>query len=410
MFDFLNVPIGYVIDFCYKLIPNYALALLLFALIMKIVLFPLGIKQQKNTVKQAKLRPKEQAIRKRYAGRNDKVTQQKMNEEIMKLYQEENFNPAGGCLPMILQLVILLALYGVITNPLQYVAHIDKDAITNVGIETVIAYHQGKLDTETLSEADKTALETAAKKIVDNEDGTFDYDEVTNPFIQQVDLARVLRNQPDLSLFVGESEATGKTLLPADFTSEDLPDFTIFGGKFDLSRTPAFKSFDWLMAIPILTLLFTFLSMKLTKKLTYQPQAATGDAAVSMKLMDYMMPLMSTYFTFHVPAVIAVYWIYQQVFSTLQQLVLKLMYPYPNFTEEDYKAAEREMNKGVKMSNRAKKREAKRAAHRIDLDDEETDVEATDDAPTTKAPAKRDPGMIPPAALKDESDKPTDNG
>ena len=328
----------------------------------------------------------------------------------MKLYQEENFNPAGGCLPMILQLVILLALYGVITNPLQYVAHIDKDAITNVGIETVIAYHQGKLDTDVLSETDISTLETAAKKIEVNDDGTVNYDEVTNPFLSQVDLARVLRNQPDFSLFVGESETTGKELLPADFTHEDLPNFTIFGGSFDLSRTPAFKTFDWLMAIPILTFLFTFVSMKLTKKLTYQPQAATGDAALSMKLMDIMMPLMSTYFTFHVPAVIAVYWIYQNVFSTLQQLVLKMMYPYPNFTEEDYKEAEKEMNKGLKASNRSKKHENKRAAHRIDLDDEASASETSDETPAPKAPVKHNPGMIPPAALKDESDKPTDNG
>lgn len=62
------------------IIPNYAIAILLFALIIKIIFFPLGIKQQKNMQKQASLRPKEMAIRKRYAGRTDKVTQQKMQQ------------------------------------------------------------------------------------------------------------------------------------------------------------------------------------------------------------------------------------------------------------------------------------------------------------------------------------------
>ena len=407
MFDFLNVPIGYVIDFCYRLVPNYAIALLLFALVMKILLFPLSIKQQKNTVKQAKLRPKEMAIRKRYAGRTDKATQQKMQEEILKLQQEENFSPLSGCLPMLVQFIIILALYAVITAPLQYVTHVDKDAIDAVGIETVIAYHNGTLDTESLSEKDVEVLKAAAEKISVNDDGSLGFSSVTNPFASQVDLVRVLRDQEDLAPFVGVSTHTGKELLPDDFTREDLPNFTIFGGSFDLSRTPSFSSFDWLLMIPLLTFLITFVSMKLNKKLTYQPVQTTEDAGCSMKLMDYMMPLMSTYFTFMVPSVIAVYWIYQNVLSTVQQLVLKTMYPYPVFTEEDYKEAEREMNKGVKMSNKEKKRAAKRAAHRIDLDDASEESEDTPALPQTP-PTRRDPGLVPPAALKDESDKPTD--
>jgi YidC/Oxa1 family membrane protein insertase len=112
--NFLNKPIGWIINFCYDLIPNYAIALLIFTIVMKLILFPFGIKQQKNMIRQAKLRPKEMAIRNRYAGRTDKATQQKMQQEVMKLYQDENYNPASGCLPMILQLVIIFALYGVI--------------------------------------------------------------------------------------------------------------------------------------------------------------------------------------------------------------------------------------------------------------------------------------------------------
>ena len=71
--DILNVPLGYIIKFCYMIIPNYALALLLFAIIVKALMFPLGIKQQKNQIKQAELRPKETAIRKRYADRKSVV-------------------------------------------------------------------------------------------------------------------------------------------------------------------------------------------------------------------------------------------------------------------------------------------------------------------------------------------------
>ena len=118
--SYLYKAFGWVLDLCYKIVPNYLVAILLFALIIKIVMFPLGIKQQKNSQKQARLRPKELAIRKKYAGRNDKATQQKAQQEIMELYQKENYSMFGGCLPLLIQFPIIIALYNVIRNPLQY--------------------------------------------------------------------------------------------------------------------------------------------------------------------------------------------------------------------------------------------------------------------------------------------------
>lgn len=396
---FLNKPIGWVIKLCYQLVPNYAIALLLFALIMKVILFPFGIKQQKNMVRQARLRPKEMAIRARYAGRTDKVTQQKMQQDLMKLYQDEHYNPASGCLPMILQLVIIFALFGVIQAPLTYVSDFSSDEIKQMGVSVVQLYSEDKLDKEDLSEATIKAIEKQLSNIKENEDGTKDYSEVSNPTVDQMELIRIVRNNFD-------AFKACEGALPEGTELSDLPSFTVFGGSIDLARKPDFGNFDWLMLIPVLTFIFTFGSMKITKKLTYQPaiQAQSADAGCSMKMMDYMLPLMSTFFTFSVPAVIAVYWIYQNVFSTLQQLVLKLMYPIPTFTEEEYKAAEREMNKGIKQT-KSQKRTAKRAAHRIDLDDDVPAEETAKELPASK-PTGKPSGMIPPAALKDESDKP----
>ena len=115
----INRPLGWIIEISYRFTHNYAIALFIFALVLQIVLFPLGIKQQKNSVKQASLRPKEMAIRKKYAGRNDKPTQQKLNEEIMELYQRENFNPMGGCLPMLIQFPILMALFMFVPSAIE---------------------------------------------------------------------------------------------------------------------------------------------------------------------------------------------------------------------------------------------------------------------------------------------------
>ena len=407
--NLLNKPIGWRIKLCYQLIPNYAIALLLFTLVMKLILFPFGIKQQKNMIRQAKLRPKEMAIRNRYAGRTDKATQQKMQQEVMKLYQDENYNPASGCLPMILQLVIIFALYAVIQAPLTYVSDFSKEEIKDMGVAVVELYKEGKLDESTLSKANLNAIKAQAEKIkeVKDEEGNvtgYDYSDVKNPLTgrNEVYLIRIVKNNLDA---VNATEYFAENQISA----KDLPNFYLTGKSLDLSRTPSFNSFNWLLLMPVLTFAFTFASMKINKKLTYQPpqQAQTADMGCSMKLMDYMMPLMSTYITFMVPAVIAVYWIYNNVLSTVQQLVLKVMYPVPVFTEEDYKNAEREMNKGIKQPKK-KANNGKRAAHRIDLDESAETAPASESNVESETKKSKGHDLIAPAAIKDESDKQKD--
>lgn len=91
--DILYIPFGYIMKFCCLIAGNnYVIALFFFALLLQVVLFPLGIKQQKSQITMAKLRPKEMAIRKKYAGRTDKPTQQKMNMEIQQLYADNGYN------------------------------------------------------------------------------------------------------------------------------------------------------------------------------------------------------------------------------------------------------------------------------------------------------------------------------
>ncbi len=405
----LNKPIGWIISLCYKLIPNYALALLLFAIVMKLVLFPFGIKQQKNMLKQAKLRPKEQAIRKRYAGRDDQVTRQKMQEDLMKLYQDEGYNPASGCLPMILQLVIVFAVYGVMRAPLTYVSNLSNKEIKDLGVGIVRLYDEGLLEEKDFNKNAWKSIEKQAGKIEKNkvtdeetgeEEEVKDFSKVKNPIADQVDLTRIVRNNYDKLDEYG--------YLPKGITYKDLPNFYLFGETFDLSVYPT-VAFNWYILIPILTFVFTFGSMKLSKKFMYQSdiqQQQSADMGCSMKIMDYVMPLMSTFITFSMPSIIAVYWIYNNVLSFAQQVVLKFMYPIPVFTEEDYKQAEREMNKGIKQPKK-KANNGKRAAHRIDLDDDDV-VEAPKQEPKK---VKEDPkaSLIAPAQMKDESDKKSDN-
>ena len=125
MLDFLISIPGYILKWCNNLVGNqYLLALLLFAVIVEIALLPLGISQQRKSRKQAKLRPKEMAIRKKYNGRDDQQSKQKMSLEIQEMYQKEGFNPMSGCLPMLIQLPIIIALYNIVMNPLKYICNL----------------------------------------------------------------------------------------------------------------------------------------------------------------------------------------------------------------------------------------------------------------------------------------------
>lgn len=334
MLDWLYQGLGYIIRFCYSLTNNYALALLVFAVFVKLVFFPFGIKQQKNMVKQATLRPREMAIRKKYDGRTDQKTQQKQQEEIMQLYRDENYNPMGGCLPLLIQFPILLLLYKVITKPLTYICQFSSETIAaiNAKIEELIS-----------AGADITASAAA---------GSYSAEITTITQMNELGLEKFA----DIEGFV----------------SHTIPNFEIFGG-LNLAYTPSFKNFSWLLLIPLFTLVFTLLSSKISKKLSYQaPSAQDAANSSTMKIMEYSMPLLSTYICFTVPATIGLYWIYQNILSILQQVILYKLYPYPKFTEEDYKAAE----KAVGADKKPKKKEERdpnapkpHSLHHIDDDE-----------------------------------------
>ena len=343
----INRPLGWIIEISYRFTHNYAIALFIFALVFQIVLFPLGIKQQKNSVKQASLRPKEMAIRKKYAGRNDKPTQQKLNEEIMELYQRENFNPMGGCLPMLIQLPILFSLYNVVISPLKYICGFGAETIKNIQLKVY----------EILQAAGTEGFEAFAE----------------GKTVSQINLITKMR-ELGLTNFVGEN---GQAI-----TESMLPDFTIFGGKLDLSMIPIQHLWSILLLIPALTLVVTYGSTWISRKLMYNPNPEAQND-ISMKIMNLSMPLLSVYISFTVPATIGLYWIFRSILGVLQQLALSKMFPIPKFSEEDYKAAEREANFKALSKNQQKKQKV-RSLHHIDDDDYEQPEQPVDKKPQLK--------------------------
>jgi YidC/Oxa1 family membrane protein insertase len=311
MGDLINKGIGWVLKFCSNLVgDNYFFAILIFAVVVEIILLPFGILQQKNSIKQARLRPKEMAIRKKYAGRDDKPTQQKMAQEIQELYQKEGYNPMSGCLPLLIQFPLLIALYNVVIDPLKYICGLSAETVSRINL--------------TVNALSGTSVGMG-------------------------------RGTMSLLGHIKQYGYEAFSSAGSDFTPEifnNMPNLDVFG-IFDLSLAPQdcmnFAAFadptNWIIiAIPVLTFLAYFFSMKITRKFSYQPmqdnqQAQTG---CSNKTMDIMMPLLSVFISFGVPAALGVYWIFKSLLGVVKQIALSYAMPIPKFSDAEYKAAEKE--------------------------------------------------------------------
>ena len=356
---------------------NYLVGICVFAIVIELLLLPLSIKQQKNSIKQAKLRPKEMAIRKRYAGRNDQATQQKVTAEIQELYQRESFNPASGCLPLLIQLPIIMILYNIVINPLVYV--LGKSVGVSSALQTyvVTAKAAGGLG-QTISSQNGTIeiLSVIKEKGAEAIEGIKDF------------------------LFINNTDAVYDEIASI---SESVPSFNI--GPINFGLTPSFNANYWLLLVPVLTFVVYYFSMKLTKKFTYQPTTADQQneaMGCSTKVMDFSMPLMSVFFTFIVPGAVGLYWIFKSIISTAKQFLLSRVIPIPKFTEEDYKAAERELNAKhpqKKKSDSNSSGRKVRSLHHIDDDDydqptpppqKSSKKSETQESPIEKAPLKED--------------------
>ena len=320
--DILYIPMGYLIRIAYSLTNNYLFAIFLFTLIMEIILSPFGIKQQKNQVKQAMLAPKVAAIRKKYAGRNDQATQQKMQQEMMDMYKAENYNPASGCGTLLIQFPIIICLYNVVVNPLRYISDVPNAQI----------------------DALKTFLESQGVEI-----------SLRNA---QIDIINAIRD--NVSDYFTIAPALEKAVLPI---------FKV--GPFDLSQVPdiSFNPFNWLMLIPVITFVVMILSQKIMQRFTYQdPAAAEAQNNASMKIMMWTMPLLSVYIEFQMAAAIGVYWIFRSIIQTLERIILYKLIPIPKFTEEDFKAAEKAVGAPAKVKKNENSAPVRSLHH---IDDEE---------------------------------------
>ena len=336
---------GNILNFFNSWTGNYMIALLLFALAIKIVLLPLAIMQQKNQIKGAKLRPKIMMIEKKYAGRNDQPTLRRKQEEIMALQQKEGYSAFSGCLPLLIQIPIILILFRVIQKPLTYVSKIgDFLGAIAEGIGFSGSYGTSEIS---LISAIKGNMEGAQ------------------------------------SAYAG---AGGTGLL-----SDVLPKLSFFGDKLDLTQIPFIRgNFTWslLLLIPLINFGFSILTMFLSKKLNGDPAqmaAQTQDQKTSSGIMMWLGPITAVVFSAMMPGAIGVYWIYQSVIGILQMLILAKVMPMPKYTKEELEQIVKELKKKQverpAYTGSSYSGDRPRSLHHIDDDDFPEEKKPVNNAP-----------------------------
>jgi YidC/Oxa1 family membrane protein insertase len=281
--DFIAGPLGHFLLFIYNTVAfhNYGLAILFFTFIVKLVLLPLTVKQYKSSAKMQELQPLIQEVQKRY--KNDK---EKLNQEMMKVYQENNYNPAGGCLPMLVQMPILISLYWVIIQPLKFMLFKSTDQITKLVDVATKALgsskmgYQRELATLNFFSENKEALSQVAGILNPNELINFNF----------------------LGLHLGKI---------ASYRTGDL-----FG--------PEMYIYLPLLILPILAVVTTFISTKLSMPKNTQNNSGGQNAMASSMTnsMLYIGPIMTLIFSFQLPAGVVLYWSAGYVFTIFQQLYI----------------------------------------------------------------------------------------
>lgn len=271
---FLAPVLGPILRVIYYVVNNYGLAIILFSVLMKVITLPLAIKQQKSSLEMRKIQPELSKLNKKY--KNDK---EKLQKETMKLYEKHKINPAAGCLPMLIQLPIIFALYRVVYQPVTYILNLSFETIQQVVSRLGLA----------IDASSQNAL-----------------------MMKEIEVAKALTPQAIEQL---------SDILPAGLQSID---FTFLG--LNLAQTPDLKTITVLWVIPLLAALTSYLTGKLTAAVSQPANADGADTAASMgKSMTVMMPLMSGYFCFIMPAGVGVYWIINNVLAIVQQLVFNHM-------------------------------------------------------------------------------------
>ena len=364
MFEWLFRFLGTMLSFFESIVGGYAFALLLYALVFKIVFLPFSIKQQKNQIAMAKLAPKIELIKAKYKGRNDQPTMQKQQQEIMELQQKEGYSPLSGCLPLLIQLPLIMLLYTVINNPLSYIAK-PTEEFADKDMDTIIleVYKEITVDEE-IDKLEK--LQKGSEIKIINE---------INKYISDDETYKNTESLNTREKRIAKIESFGLDV-------DTIPNFNFFG--VNLAETPSLKNFSVLCLIPVLAAAAQWVSMWLTRKFNgnnMMQAQQDAQAQASMKMMDIMFPGMTLFMAFSFSGMLGLYWTFQALLGLLQSFIIAKAMPLPKYTEEEIKSFHKAQKEAEKAHREIAKTQPKyRSLHYID--DEDYDV--LPDAPVSK--------------------------
>ena len=296
MFSFFANIFGYLLNFIYNFVNNYGLAMIIFTLVIKLVMLPLSIKQQKMLKKSTKLQEKMKILQFKY--KNDP---EKLNQEMMNLYKEKKMNPFSGCFSTIIQFILLISIFYMVRSPLTYMKKVDT--------ETVNTYVQ--------------QLKDSGKEV--------------SAAYPEIDIIREIG-------FLQEQNPDDSELKNLSFNMNFL--------GLDLSKIPQQNLGDWTVyIIPALYILSSFISIRMTTnmqkkqkekespiiditenakkedkqmvKVEETPAEEEYDAmAQTNKMMSWMMPIMSVSISLVAPLGLALYWLVNNITMILERLIL----------------------------------------------------------------------------------------
>ena len=280
MMQFFNIfgsIFGYVLWAAYHFINNFGVAIIIFTLIFKVVLFPSSVKQQKSMAANAKIQAKQRALQEKYG--NDK---QRYNEELQKLYEKENVKPFGGCLSSFLPFIVMLGIYYSVVRPLSNVLHIASDKVAQLS-EYVNSIPGISLNSSSL------------------------YSEI-----------ELLRIFDSISTHSGVTEI---------LTGDEIEKIKMLSGGFnflslDLLSTPKFAG-GWVLLIPILCLVTSVGSQVFMMFMKGNPMSQQQGC---MKYMFIALPVLTAWIAYTVPAAVGFYWICSTVFGFIQTLIMNKFY------------------------------------------------------------------------------------
>lgn len=327
MFDIINKPLGAVLGFLADVFSNnFAIAVAVFTLLINVVLIPLSIKSQKSAVSQMRIKPKLDELKKKYGD-----DRQKMAQAQQELYQKEGVSMSGGCLPMIIRLLLMFSIYSLIMSPLTYMSGLDTNSMSNI-TSSIAAINPKDSDKPTENESAELYKQIMANLDWDNSNTN----SIELKFVKNIN---------------GEGKTFEEVLVKTDYKDEKLNkiaadtynkiksdvekitkeynenqiNFKLFG--IDLTGTPNFEwnifdAFELLWLIPI----GAFLAQLLTSVISMRVNKINNPDAPSMKFMMLGMPLISLFIGFGLPGGVGFYWICSSLIGGLIQSGVQLWY------------------------------------------------------------------------------------